>query len=217
MYCVAQSTWGYAQIEIHFISMINTGTKTITKEIILTFLKDVYFSEWREPEQAYIAAGNRAYRDFCRTIRGMKDDAEDKDECKDTLSKAIFTSLEKANPQSQEAFDKWHHKTCEEIIEKYRGTALLNYGQAQKWVNMALKYGIVLEIPQAEAAIPYAHVPVDNIVIKMLSKENVHPSSSQAWSKWDKDIYVDFQSKIRQFAQSIGKYPIVWEFTNWQS
>jgi len=186
--------------------------QTIDKNSILTFLKDAYFSEWREPEQAYIAAGNRAYRDFCRTIRGMKDDAEDKDKCKDALSKAIFTSLEKANLQSQEAFEVWHKSMCERIVTEYQ-SANLYYGQAQKWVNMALKYGIVLEIDFVMAAIPYLHVPVDNIVLKMLQGKVV-PISNDAWSRWDYKTYITFQKALRDYLKD--EYPIVWEFTNWK-
>jgi len=186
--------------------------QTITQDIILTFLKDAYFSEWRKPEQAYIAAGNRAYRDFCRTIDGMKKDAEDKSTLKKQLSELIFTSLKESNPKSQEAFDTWHHQICAEIIEKYKKTAPLNYGQAQKWVNMALKYGIVLEIPQAKAAIPYAHVPVDNIVLGMLI-DKVEPITKDAWSRWDYKTYITFQKALRDYLKD--EYPIVWEFTNW--
>jgi len=192
---------------------MNMKAQTIDNNLILTFLKDAYFSEWRTEAGAYVAAGNRAYRDFCRTIRGMKEHNGEKDNLKNEISTAIFVSLNESNPQSQESFDTWHHQICEEIIEKYRGAAPLHYGQAQKWVNMALKYGIVLEIPQAVAAIPYAHVPVDNIVLGMLIGK-VEPVTNDAWSRWDYKTYITFQNALRDYLKD--EYPIVWEFTNWK-
>lgn len=190
--------------------------QSIDQNTILTFLKDAYFGNWRKEEDAYLAAGKRAYRDFCRTIRGMKED-DRKKEHKNTISKAIFISLAEVAPKTQEDFDKWHHSMCEQIIKSYNTTAKLFYGQAQKWLNMALKYAIVLEIPQAMDVVSFMHVPVDNIVLRLLGNE-VAPSSSQAWSRWDYKTYIDFQQKLRTYLQ--GKQdrqaPIVWEFTHWQ-
>ncbi|MBQ0136882.1 MAG: hypothetical protein KBS40_02605 [Bacteroidales bacterium] len=192
--------------------------QSITQDIILTFLKDVYFRNWRKEEgkkddyAAYRAAGGRAYRDFCRTIQGMRKDNKKK-ELKNIIYIEIFTSLEKAAPKTQKDFDEWHHNMCEQIIEKYRTTAKLNYGQAQKWLNMAMKYAIVLEIPQAMAVISFMHVPVDNIVLGLLENE-VKPSSADPWSQWEYNTYFKFQKDLRDHLK--GKQaPIVWEFTHW--
>lgn len=187
--------------------------QTIDQNIILTFLKDAYFGNWRKEEDAYLAAGKRAYRDFCRTIRGMKED-NDKNEQKNTISEAIFISLAEVAPKTQEDFDKWHHSMCEQIIKSYNTTAKLYYGQAQKWLNMALKYAIVLEIPQAMKVVPFMHVPVDNIVLRLLENK-IKPSSADAWSRWNYKTYIDFQQKLRTYLQD-KQAPIVWEFTHWQ-
>lgn len=187
--------------------------QSIPQNIILTFLKDAYFGDWRDKEDAYRAAGKRAYRDFCRTIRDMKED-DKKKENKNAISINIFTSLAEVAPKTQEEFDKWHKCMCEQIIEKYKTTAKLFYGQAQKWLNMALKYAVVLEIPQAKDVVPFMHVPVDNIVLRLLENK-VKPSSVEAWSRWDYKTYIKFQKDLRNHLKGT-QAPIVWEFTHWQ-
>src|SRR5579859_7870669 len=85
-----------------------------------------------------------AYRDFNRTLRGIsklpnRDELHTKAE--QALTDALTTlkaKLEK--PMAQSDFDDWHRKTCDGLVAVYGDTFVFHAGQAQKWVNMALKY-----------------------------------------------------------------------------
>lgn len=64
--------------------------------------------------------------------------------CKATksINKEIYNV--KVNRSTQGSFDKWHKKTCRKIIECYdevnSDKSIFTYGNAQKWLNMVLKY-----------------------------------------------------------------------------
>ncbi len=81
---------------------------------------------------------------------------------------------------TQESFEKAHKEICESIKEekeyKYsdgtsyadiRKSALdncLHYGQAQKWLNMTLKYMLLLGVEEVVKIKEFLHVPVDRFV-----------------------------------------------------
>lgn len=93
---------------------------------------------------------NKAY--FDATQQGafntlLKDDKEKKDakeivrpDVIDYLKTRILTKLTK----KKEKYDKWHEDTCKEIINKYSkinsSEIKFSYGNAQKLLNMTMKY-----------------------------------------------------------------------------
>ena len=135
----------------------------------------------------------------------------------------------------QEAFDTWHKKKRNIIIdlikteksEKYDYEIVkgFTYGQAQKWLNMTLKYLWLFNLLPAGLDEKLLHVPVDSYIIDAVKAE---PSNDikyglgqkcniPSWSKWDKpDKYKEYQDIIRkEVQQKFKKSPIEWEDKAW--
>lgn len=95
---------------------------------------------------------------------------------KDSINHHI---LEKDVPfDGQNGFDKWHKKLCNNIKEIFSNSLPFTYGNAQKWVNMTLKYLYLIDSICAEIypninyfhslqnVSAYLHVPVDSYIIE---------------------------------------------------
>lgn len=183
-------------------------------EDILKFLKAAYFGDFSD---CYKAACNRAYRDMNRTIRFgelSSNDREDlKKEVKEKLKDEIKDNLNKIS--SQEEFDDWHEKVCDQIKEIYKEKGItLTYGQAQKWINMTIKYLYVLEAKTFDGVFEYLHVPIDNYVLDIAKEELGVERIKEAWSKLDVyEEYLKYQENIKEKIGEIA--PLRWEFRNW--
>lgn len=186
----------------------------ILSEDILRFLKLAYLGK---SDNLFSIAGKRAYRDFCRTIRNFKsNDIEDRKKDRDSVISLIadeLTVFPSFNEQSE--FDEWHTTLCEKIINTFSPQATLFHGQAQKWLNMTIKYSMVLEIPQITQLIPFLHAPVDNKVLDMAKNDLKVHAQNLPWSRWNKEIYLDYQYKLRK-AIPDNLTPFVWEFMKWE-
>lgn len=79
---------------------------------------------------------------------------------------------EKVNRSTQESFDKWHKKTCRKIIgcyDKVNGSKIIfTYGNAQKWLNMALKYLWLLGDLPNDIKEERLHAPIDSYILQKL-------------------------------------------------
>ncbi|MBP5677108.1 MAG: hypothetical protein J6W88_01270 [Bacteroidales bacterium] len=192
----------------------------LLSEDILRFLKLAYFGNTENP---FNAAGDRAYRDFCRTIDFPKSEyklsrrellkrAIKRQKCKDDIYLWLEESL---NNIAKYDYDKWHEITCDGIIERFKSQALLTYGQAQKWLNMTMKYLLVFDNKDVCQLIPPLHVPIDNGVIRKAKKMYKLSAPPTPWSQWDKETYVKYQHRLRDKV-SMDYCPIIWEFDNWE-
>ena len=76
------------------------------------------------------------YLDVNRTLRDI--DPEQSRQFKGTVV-SFINCLLTSPPESQEDFDLRHHRCCEECLGSM-GSAHIHYGQAQKLLNMSLKY-----------------------------------------------------------------------------
>lgn len=135
-----------------------------------------------------------------------------------------------------EEFEAWHKKTCSEVKEAYKevknnnDTELFSYGNAQKWVNMTLKYIYLLYgLYQAfspeclfcreygSAIEKYArafHAPADSFIIKALGKVP-GLKKDDAWSKWGEDEYNKYQEELMNRTKQSGESQLEWEGPNW--
>ncbi len=149
---------------------------------------------------------NRAYRDFNRTMHGFtKFDAERKifNKAVSLIKKSLedLRALCLVQPMTADIFDNWHKTSCINIITHFKNNNYHLYvGQAQKWVNMTMKYIFVLgeqRIPGFGSIYPYCHVPIDSIL--QISLENYgYPPLHCAWSRVDDyDEYLKRQNWIR--------------------
>ena len=113
---------------------------------ILLFLKFAYFGNMSAPLKA---ASRSAYHDMMRKIRFYDLPQSDRWEMREKVNKVLKEEidwLDSSHIRGQSAFDSWHRKLSDEIKMIYQSYGIeFSYGQAQKWINMTIKYLYILE------------------------------------------------------------------------
>lgn len=181
------------------------------------FLLRLYFGDNGD---ALTRCINRAYLDFNRTLHGISSN-EKKAKLRLEATQFLvdsFAYLLKANIDNQVKFDAWHEDHCRQLCQLYENGGYPGFtaGQAQKWVNMTMKYVHVFDNDLNDYAKYYlfAHIPIDNIILKKLAPYEV-PNLSRAWSRIDYPEYMRFQQWVRrEFPDST---PLAVEFFLWQA
>jgi hypothetical protein len=167
----------------------------LTDDEVRAFLVRVYFNNAQRQVWASI---NRAYLDFSRTLHGLQKHLN-RSAAKSAAEKALYDAiidLTSSPIASQEEFDTWHKSTCDELRSKF-GDFHLHYGQAQKWINMSLKYLFILDKARIAPYWQYCHVPIDRDILRAVKRYNP-PTFSCAWSKIDDyEKYRYFQGWFR--------------------
>lgn len=197
--------------------MMEDRIQVTTDRDILDFLKYVYFGNSRNPIEA---AANRAYLDMNRTLRFH----QLPDLMRKTLREQVVSLFERElvpdflkKMTSQAAFDQWHGKICKEMKVLYAKQGIvLTYGQAQKWLNMTIKYLYMLEVDSFEECVSYFHIPLDSYVFQIARQQLGIAEPVSAWSRLDDyDAYLRYQGAIRACLPDIA--PLRWEFREWLS
>ena len=214
--------------------------------MVLEFLKYAYFNITKGDgmNDILIKCANKAYMDLCRTIRFKTEDGNIKAEYKTKICDMLVmeydllcdvVSVCSSENEKQEIFDREHNRICEEIIETYSEISDFTYGQAQKWLNMMLKYVLLIEGDSVLKS--YLHIPVDSYIMQAVGSDNpklkyclklecvpkkdgtvgkYSESSSKPWSKWSYEEYIAFQNCIRKAIFESGySSPIEWENGAW--
>ena len=182
---------------------------------ILEFLKFSYFGNLKDPIEV---ASNRAYRDMCRTIKFNGLSEENRLKLRKKVKDDFKTEIDNLTSKIQGDFDKWHEQLCKKIIDEYKKSKIqLSYGQAQKWVNMIIKYLYILEVEgyTFDSIFEDLHIPIDNYVFDAVEKELGIKRPADAWSKLDKKEYLKYQEDIREELRKKNSSPLIWEFENW--
>lgn len=186
-----------------------TYLETNVNEDLLKFLKFSYFGTLTNLKEA---AANRAYRDMCRTIRFNGLCEETRLELKKEVNRELINKIENI----KDNFEIWHKEACGLIIEKYKKHRIeLTYGQAQKWVNMTIKYLYMLNEHTFDNVFDFLHVPVDNYIFKAVKEELGIKNPKKPWSKVNETEYLKYQIAIREELRKKGELPLCWEFENW--
>ena len=183
----------------------------------------------RDESDDYRAAANRAYLDLCRTITFRdKDDKKHiyyRSEIVGLIITKIQDKLFENHKPSQETYDDFHADLCNQITEYTNEVAEnLTYGQAQKWVNMTMKYLCVLSEGNFTGKFewlgrfyPYLHVPIDSIILDKIEEArfpNINLDKNLCWSKIDKyEFYLEIQENLRKSLTAMS--PMDWEFEVW--
>lgn len=175
----------------------------------------------------------RAYRDVNRTIQGagrLDESARTKRDarCEDVITKRLHLLAEGSVERSIEGFDRWHRESCNLLRKAHASTTgmALTVGQAQKWINMTLKYAYVVEALGVTPTLAlrnyyrFAHMPIDNVVLDALrTMDPPGPSFPRPWSKQDDyDSYLAFQRAVRErFGCGLDAEFIAWHprMENW--
>lgn len=153
----------------------------------------------------------RAYRDMNRTIVGLggldlRSRAALRATTEDSVRDQLIQLMDDQAVPSAAGFDSWHRGACEALIGVYRSYEIhLTVGQAQKWLNMTLKYLFVTDALGVTPMAPvrsyyrFAHMPIDNVVLDALSAmEPAGPTHPRPWSRRDDyDEYLRFQHAVR--------------------
>lgn len=185
------------------------------KEMALDFLICCYFGQ---SVDLCMAAIDRAYIDMAsHTLHFTnKDSVDEKWESRLGASITILSRI----CDYTEDFSSWHSKTIEMIKEHYNGKLdnnsnnekTLTEGQAQKWLNMTIKYLYVLKVLLGEdddrlKPIIYFlnntleedyEMPIDSYVLKEIGGDIT-------WSRLEKEKY-----------EMIEKKSFLWELENWE-
>ena len=166
----------------------------------------------------------RAYLDFSRTAHGVgKLNGSEglKHSAHDLLESLLKEATERPNAWDRDSYDKWHESQCARICQHYAHGQFTSFriGQAQKWLNMSVKYALLLNavnmlpLEHAAALRSVAHVPIDDFIVKALQNAGA-PELDSTWSRvtvYSK--YFEFQCWFRkQFKDST---PLDVEFHLW--
>lgn len=189
-----------------------------TKAEIDSCLLNFYFGFERPFLERVI---DRAYLDLHRTLHGFA-----KHPGRVSLRGAAGECVRRAMTQldaacqSQRAFDQWHQHACKQLVTLYgrSGFAAFAVGQAQKWINMTVKYLALFDADQPRRQrrlLELGHMPIDARIFARLSAEGLPRTLRQtSWSRIKEyGDYMRIQTWVREhFA---GSSPLVVEFHLW--
>jgi hypothetical protein len=188
-----------------------------SREEHFDFLVRCYFGEGRDLLRLCI---HRAYLDFNRTMHGFASHKE-ADHLRQGAYDCVFElliALRRSKIRSQLEFDKWHEAACTQLQQLYRNGRFKSFtvGQAQKWLNMSLKYVFAIgedRLPGFAQFYGFAHVPIDNVFLERAVVLG-GPRLPVAWSRLnDYSVYLNCQRAFRDlFHNSI---PLAAEFRLW--
>lgn len=188
-----------------------------------------------DEKKLVIICAKKAYLDMNRTLKFKSD--ERNNFCPD-ICILIAEKMENVLNSDPENFDTLHEAVCEKIIAKAKSKYVLeeefHYGQAQKWLNMTIKYMWLMGFWKSKFAKlePVLHVPVDRYIIEAAwgNEDVILPlipeklcvngqrgayldEKVKPWSKWKKEEYRKFQTSLRENLK--GQIPLKWESSVW--
>ena len=170
-------------------------------------------------------AAHKAYADMARRTLRIKENSKERIALKKIATKILRQAVEDLKNDSSD-FPKWHEKSCNALIACYGGQ--ISYGQAQKWLNMLLKYLYVYDVNGYETLfssrerIAALDMPVDSKVIEALHRKYNVKRPTAGWSVWDRNTYRAYQAAARNALQSASdiensdeQIPFYWELIHW--
>ena len=146
-----------------------------------------------------------AYVDVNRTIWGIN---SDQGPSLRGTGVSLIKRVLASPPENQEQFDELHHRFCQQCLECISpGGATIHYGQAQKLLNMSLKY-LYNEFAtyrgnQNQFGFPnniehLFHLPIDRQIRNYLvGRCHFADPTPLPWSQWAYDHYIAFQIQLR--------------------
>ena len=154
-----------------------------------------------------ISAIDRAYRDMAAHTVSVPE-GKSKEylfEKRKAVTELLYKRI-KAVGESIENFDEWHKTLSRELKKTY---SELTYGQIQKWINMTIKYLVVLSDVGVNGIPPFFvidnaaffHAPIDSYVLHYLEVDEV-------WSTIPTyDRYINIRKRIT-FMDEYKKWPV---------
>ncbi len=136
----------------------------------------------------------------------------------DYLALEIERMFQKQNV-TQDEYDNWVKAACKVIRKIYRdhGISDYTYGNAQKLLNMTVKY--TFSADNVDPTLPIfkvAHIPVDRVIMNISKKKLGVERMPKSWSKTDDMAEItSYEERFRQ-ALPEGYFPLLWECENWK-
>lgn len=192
--------------------------EVLIEQNIFDTLKFLYFGS---TENCYNASSKKAYLDLCRTIVFNGAVLLHRKECENAVDLLIeneISNIVRFGIASQEEYNDWHCSLCNKIIQIYATKNIcFHFGQAQKWINMTVKYLYVINDVDLSKIINYAHIPIDNYVFKAAEKELGIKQPITSWSRMDNQEYITYQIELRDAIINNYYYetPLRWEMIYW--
>ena len=121
----------------------------------------------------------RAYLDFNRTAHGIRmTESREKYLIFENYFKDLIAQIISQKLENQESFDSWHRNRCEDLISLVNDHLIhkIYLGQAEKWINMTLKYLVALGNERVKGIILnhfFFHIPIYNQIQAKLSKVGI--------------------------------------------
>ena len=176
---------------------------------------------------SYLTASiQTAYGDFSRTLHGIGTDSV---KLRRKAAGLLETEISGAHViQAQPEYDVWHERVCVDLRETYwkGGYRRFQMGQAQKWLNMALKYyaflGALLgpQLGNTGRLLELGHMPIDRVILEALSRNHGLPAAKrrelEPWSGIKEyETYRRFQPWVRKVFP--GSRPLTVDFHLWRN
>lgn len=181
--------------------------------------EDFWIRVYLNPKDDFkVACVNRSYRDLNRTIHGLaKKQSKEKYQKVSEVLISVSNELINKDFDNQSIFDAFHKLKCQELIKSFKAnyqTIDFTIGQAQKWINMYLKYLFALgdnRVPGISKNYIFFHIPLDNIIQDILLDKAQIERIPVAWSRINNyDTYINYQRAIR--SSYTNKIPLDVEF-----
>lgn len=207
------------------------------KENISRFLFCTFFGNTND---IIYGAIDRAYRDMMTCRKPLVPEKEKKIKEKSTLKKrlsasdSLYCAIETFLRGEVSDYGRWHKDVCDKLRKEYNTPSekiFLTYGQAQKWINMTIKY-IYYIFTEAREFLPENlkdekfkkvlisfkdeyHMPIDSYILNTMANKNIsYIDPKEVWSNIDSYIdYCDYQTKIGDHLQESSR--LEWEMKEW--
>ena len=212
------------------MTSVPLNTRTINEENIRLTCEEIYDS----------------YIIFSRGSSGKRNRDADVNNCINNLVSEINKYFTGNESYDQNKFDSFHHERCEKFMQDFNsisteGFVKINYGSAQKMVNMLFKYlACFSDYEQNADKFVFCHIPIDNYIMKAL-KEKFGISNIEchyyklkkkdkvavqtyylregkpiSWTNFSKDDYKALVEDYRKAIELNGKTYLGLEFELWK-
>lgn len=184
------------------------------KEEIESFKKDI--GENKDISSIKDAV-DQAYQDAKRTFSGIGKYESEKVAAFDEMEESLKKYFNGTEPKDKEEYNTIHIKWCKSFIKQFEPSYKVTYGQAQKIVNMAMKYILCYEVEgKDEKYFEFCHMPLDSYILAWYNRnvaEKGHRIDT-SWSKLGEEEYLEIQDSIKAYCND---WPIFEELSIWRT
>lgn len=167
--------------------------------------------------EAYVQALYLGYLDASRTFGGQKKVTK-----KDDAIKQVAQIMQNYINDETNDFDSIFDEACDALCNKYE----MNFGQAQKIINMAFKYLYCIADGVLKKRFDNCHMPLDGIMLEWIRRNITDDNGNklkkaEAWSKLPKGekdeagSYMYYKKHVDSYCKKEDKSPLQLDFENW--